>query len=53
VKPTIADLLKSGMTLKEASRRHGVTRERIRQVAKDLMAQKLIQQPKDYRPRRN
>jgi hypothetical protein len=52
MKPTVTDLLMAGKTLKETSRQRGVTRERVRQVAQQLVRQGVIQPPKDYRPRR-
>ena len=51
MKPTVADLLMAGKTLKETSRERGVTRERVRQVAQQLIRQGVLQPPKDYKPR--
>lgn len=43
--------LRSGDTIGEAARKNRVTRERARQVAKQLVDAREIARPKDYKPR--
>jgi hypothetical protein len=50
---SIYGLLKQGYTLAHVSAEKGVTRERVRQVAKAMVESKIIDPPSDYKPQSN